>query len=102
MSGMLGDMDNAVTDGDDLQGHWRDYKILYCNGIVKGNEPLLDAVDAWEGLDTKTASQKEIFSLRGNLVYQILKQRNEVEEEDARALATQKNLDEIIAVWSEL
>lgn len=99
---MLGDIDDAVIDGDDLQGHWKEYKILYCNGIVKGNEPLLNAVDTWEALDGESATQKEVFELRGDLMYQLLVQLNDIKEEDARALATRKNLKEVIAVWSEL
>lgn len=98
---MLDEIDAAVIDGDDLRGKWRQYEILYGNGIVKGNEPLLDAVDDWEALDTEDAPKSEIFNKRGNLVYQILKQLNDISEDEARALATQGNLDEIAIVWSE-
>ena len=98
---MLDDIESAVIDGDDLVGQWRGYKILYSNGVVKGNEPLLDAVDEWEELDTESTPKRVIWDKRGNLVYQILKQLNDITETDARELATQGNLDEIAEVWSE-
>ena len=103
MSGMLDDIDNAVIDGDDLRGRWREYDILYRNGVVKGNEPLLDAVDNYELHDPKTGTKRDEAEVRGNLFYQIIKQlQPKVDEHEIRLLATERNLKEVVAVWSEL
>lgn len=97
---------DAITRLDaaasELHGMWKEYKILYCNGVIVGNEGLLDAVDLWESLDTKAAPQRDIMDARGNLMYQLLKQMNDITDEEARKIATQKNLEEVIEVWSEL
>jgi len=99
----LEDIENAVIDSDDLRGRWRDYDILYRNGVVKGNEPLLDAVDDYELHDPKTGTKTEETEVRGNLFYQIIKQLHpQVDESTMRLLATEKNLKEVVAVWSEL
>jgi len=103
MSGMLDDMDSAVIDGDDLKGKWKSYNILYRNGVVKGNEPLLDAVDNYELHDSETGSKRDEAEVRGNLFYQIIKQLHpDIDEHEMRLLATERNLKEVVAVWSEL
>jgi hypothetical protein len=99
---MLEDIESAVVDGDDLKGKWREYDILYRNGVVKGNEPLLDSVDNYELHNIETGTKREEAEVRGNLFYQIIKQLNDVDEHEMRLLATEKNLKEVVAVWSEL
>jgi hypothetical protein len=99
---MLEDIDGAVIDGDPLIGTWNGLQIAYANGDVVGNKAILDAADAWEALDTSEATQTEIWTLRGELFYQIVAKLNpDINEQETKQLANQKNFEELRDVWSQ-
>lgn len=97
----LKDVEGALAAGSRLHGMWDDYKVPYLNGDVEGNKALLDAADEFDGANGEDISYREVSRIRGEFVWQLLKKLNDIEESDAKALATPDNMKDLLKVWTQ-
>ena len=99
--GMFDSMEEAVAAGSRLYGTWNGYKVTYLNGDVEGNKELLEAADNFDKANGADISYTEIAVIRGEFVWQLLKKLNDIEESEAKALATKDNVLDLLKIWTQ-
>lgn len=97
----LNDIEGAIAAGSRLHGMWDKYKVPYLNGDVEGNRELLEAADIFDKGNGTEISYIETATIRGNFVWELLKKLNDIEESDAKALATPENIQDLMKVWTQ-